>query len=212
MDARLLDLPQTGLVESIAESRTYGYLVTVELPDGRKPQCRPWFPGSALRADVFEIAVGDEALVIPIGGTMETAIPVALIGVVNGGDGKPPSDWNNSRRLIYGSAVEVRETAGADVEGAVLRPFLDDLSTFLAGLDGVGDAAAASTAPTGAGSVSGAVSTLNAADVATMNVLRSQLIQIGALATTLKTLVDQAKAGQGTSPHVSGVLRAQVGS
>lgn len=203
----ILEHPCTGIVREVKTHTTYRYIVRVELPDGRDPWCRLAFPGVGARGIFFQVSTGDEAEVLPCFGSFDS-MPIAFVGVVNGG-AAPPTDWSNDRTAIYGAHVEARAAQGKAVDGVVIRPFLDDLSTLLNSIKTMGTTIASTAVPTGAGTVAGAVSTLNASDVATLVAIHTALINLGTYANTLKVLVDTSKAGQGTVPHVSPILRGQ---
>lgn len=184
-----------GHVVAVESDDAWGVRVEVELADGRRIHAQPWFPGTGTRGGFFEVDEGDRCVCLPMEG--DTGDWIALVGGGNVRD-PVPSDWSNDKRALYGTTVEARRAVGKAVDGVVLRPFLDDLSTHL------GDVSEA-LAPVVASSVP-----VTLADViAVIALIKTAAIDLTAAAVALKADVDTSKAGAGTLPHCSPVLRGQ---
>lgn len=199
-----------GEIFALEDHPSFGKVVRVRLPDGREVDCRAMFVGAyGVNGTFRPLPDSGTALVFLPGGS--TASASAIVGIQTDG---VPSDYNGSKTVTYG-LEERRSAEGATVGGVVVRPFLDDLSTFLAslqsGMDSLSDslsAMAVSATPTTPPATPNPLGPL----FADLTAATATAAAIAAAAATLKAAVDTSKAGSGTAPHCSGVLRAQAGS
>lgn len=185
---------QRGIVKAMTTDDAWGVRLEVELADGRTVHAQPWFPGAGERGDFHEVAEGDRCLCVPMEG--DTYDWVALVGGGNVRD-PVPEGWGNAVRAIFGTRVEVRRAGGKGVQGVVLRPLLDDLSTLVEHVSAIVDALTTSAvvAQDGGAAYKAAITlALTGVDVSL---------------DAIKERVDTSKAGAGTLPHCSPVLRAQ---
>lgn len=185
---------QRGIVKAMTADDAWGVRLEVELADGRTVHAQPWFSGAGERGDYFEVAVGDRCLCIPMEG--DTYDWNALVGGGNVRD-PVPEGWDNAVRAIFGTRVEVRRAGGKDVEGVVLRSLLDDLSTLVEHVSAIVTALTTSSvvAQDGGAAYKAAITLA--------------LTGVDASLDAIKERVDTSKAGAGTLPHCSPVLRAQ---
>ena len=183
-----------GEIFALEDHPSFGKVVRVRLPDGREVDCRAMFVGAyGVNGTFRPLPDSGTALVFLPGGS--TASASAIVGIQTDG---VPSDYNGSKTVTYG-LEERRAAEGATVDGVIVRPFLDDLSAFLGAIY----------------TLAGIVNLLPAAagpDATTINGLKTAILSLNTAASTLKVSVDTSKAGSGTAPHCSGVLRAQAGS
>lgn len=186
-----------GIVTAVEEDDAWGRRLSVELDDGRTVHAQPWYLGTGARGVFPDIKAGDVCLAIPVNGNARDWI--ALVGGCFESSSPPNEVRNSTATLLYGPAVEARSAGGEQVQGVVVRQFLNDLSAT------VGDAidaltpVATSTPPTDVASLIAFCGKVTAAAVA-VNVALS----------TLKTKLDQATAaqsGKGGAPFCSPVLR-----
>lgn len=189
---------QRGIVKAMTTDDAWGVRLEVELADGRTIHAQPWFPGAGERGDYFEVAEGDRCLCIPMEG--DTYDWNALVGGGNVRD-PVPEGWDNAVRAIFGTRVEVRRAGGKDVEGVVLRPLLDDLHEVLTALQAVVEGLTAT--PTGTAAQNATI--LGAMQLAA----EAPIVGLAARLTATIDRLDDSRAGAGTVPHCSPVLRAQ---
>ena len=186
--------PQRGVVTAVESDDAWCIRLTVQLADGRTVHAQPWFPGAGPRGDYYEVDTGDVALCIPMEGS-----PSDWIALVGGSNTKtpPPGAATNSVRAVFGTRVELRAGATSAVEGVLLRPLLDDLSTLIAHVGAIVTALTTSAvvAQDGGAAYKAAITLA--------------LTGVDASLDAIKTRVDQSKAGAGTAPHCSPVVRAQ---
>lgn len=187
--------PQRGVVTAVESDDAWGVRVEFQLADGRTIHAQPWFPGAGPRGDYYEIATDDVALCIPLEGS-----PSDWYALVGGSNTKtpPPAAATNEVRAIFGTRVELRAGESSQVDGVVVRPFLDDLSTFLNDLT-------TALAPVVGSSVPVALPDV----IAVIALIKTAAIDLTAAAVAFKADVDASKAGAGTVPHCSPVVRAQ---
>lgn len=191
-----------GEVVRMREDRTYGWVAEVELLHGinRRTDARIVFP-SGMYAPV---AAGDRVLVQFLDGRADQAICTPQVAM--GGGSKPPAEWVSDQeraRLLYG-LTEVRGAGGDDVEGVVTRALLDDLYDLVLALQ------ALTTALTG--SAPGTAVNNAAILTAVQTAIQLPLVGIDAKLSAVLSALGQSKAGQGTGPHCSDMLRAKAGS
>lgn len=203
---RLGEPPTIGEVVDVRQDRTYGWVAEVQLLHGadRRTDARLVFPSDAYAP----IAKGDRVLVHFLDGRADQAIATPQVAM--GGDAKPPTEWvsDQSRaRLLYG-LTEVRAAGGDDVEGVVTRALLDDLSDLVGALQ----ALTASITGLPPGLPPGTAAQNAAILTAMQTAIQLPLVGVDAKLSAVKSALDTAKAGQGTGPHCSTVLRAKAGS
>lgn len=200
-----------GVVFDREDDDTFGVILRVRAGE-REYDCRPCFVGAVgLQGRYDPVPDGAQVLVVLPNGSAQSAL--AIVGIPS--EASPvPSDYDGAKTVSYG-LVEHRAAEGATVGGVVVRPFLDDLSTFLAslqsGMDSLSDslgAMAASATPTTPPVIPNPLGPL----FADLTAATATAAAIATAAATLKAAVDTSKAGSGTAPHCSGVLRAQAGS
>lgn len=183
-----------GEIFALEDHPAFGKVVRVRLPDGREVDCRAMFIGAYGTNGTFRpLPDSGTALVFLPGGSAASAS--AIVGIQTDG---VPSDYNGSKTVTYG-LEEHRAAEGATSDGVIVRAFLDDLSAFLNAIN----------------TLAGIVNLLPAAagpDATTINGLKTAILSLSTAAATLKVAVDTSRAGNGTAPHCSGVLRAQAGS
>lgn len=189
---------QRGIVKAMTTDDAWGVRLEVELADGRTVHAQPWFPGAGERGDFHEVAEGDRCVCIPMEG--DTYDWVALVGGGNVRD-PVPEGWDNAVRAIFGTRVEVRRAGGKEVQGVVLRPLLDDLHEVLTALQALVTALTASVPGTAVQNAAILTAMQTAVNVPTVGLAARLTATIADLATS--------KAGAGTLPHCSPVLRAQ---
>lgn len=190
--------PQRGVVTAVESDDAWGVRVELQLADGRTIHAQPWFPGAGPRGDYYEIVTGDVALCIPLEGS-----PSDWYALVGGSNTKtpPPAAATNDVRAIFGTRVELRAGASAQVEGVVLRPLLDDLHEVLTALQAVVDGLTATPPGTAA---------QNATILGAMQLAaEAPIVGLAARLTATIDRLDDSRAGAGTVPHCSPVVRAQ---
>ncbi len=190
--------PQRGVVTTVESDDAWGVRVELQIADGRTIHAQPWFPGAGPRGDYYEIATGDVALCIPLEGS-----PSDWYALVGGSNTKtpPPAAATNEVRAIFGTRVEMRAGASAAVEGVVLRPLLDDLHEVLTALQAVVDGLTATPPGTAA---------QNATILGAMQLAaEAPIVGLAARLTATIDRLDDSRAGAGTIPHCSPVVRAQ---
>jgi len=192
--------PQRGVVTAVESDDAWGVRLTIQLADGRTVHAQPWFPGAGPRGDYYEVDRGDVAVCLPMEGS-----PSDWIALVGGANAKtpPPGAATNDVRAIFGTRVELRAGATAQVEGVVLRPLLDDLHEVLTALQSVVTALTNPLTPPG-------TAVQNAAILTAMQT-EANVPVTGLSARLVATIADLAtsKAGAGAAPHCSPVVRAQ---
>jgi hypothetical protein len=192
--------PQRGVVTAVESDDAWCVRLTVQLADGRTVHAQPWFPGAGPRGDYYEVDTGDVAVCLPMEGS-----PSDWIALVGGSNTKtpPPGAATNGVRAIFGTRVVLRPGAESAVEGIVLRPLLDDLHEVLTALQALVTALTNPLTPPGTAVQNAAILTAmrTAADLPTVGLAARLTATIADLATS--------KAGAGTAPHCSPVVRAQ---
>ncbi len=211
----------SGLVRSVDDHDDWGLVISVELTDGRTVEARPSHVGLGDGSGIYvPFEVDDEVLLVFDAGEVNNAVVLASKPVSR--PQRPESEYDNDRiRITHPEAVEVRGVGDDEVHGVVVRTFLDDLSDHLQDLIDIGNEASGTASASGSGTITGSAnltsgavtgsSALNAGTVSTINTLRSLLIDLGATAQALRTLVEQsrnAEGGTGGAPHCSPILRA----
>ena len=184
-----------GVVFDREDDDTFGVILRVRAGE-REYDCRPCFVGAVgLQGRYDPVPDGAQVLVVLPNGSAQSAL--AIVGIPS--EASPvPSDYDGSKTVSYG-LVEHRADAGATVDGVLLRPLLDDLSTFLGAINTLANTVALLPAATGV-------------DATVVNGLKTAIGSLSTAASNLKTPIDTSKAGSGTAPHCSGVWRAQAGS
>jgi hypothetical protein len=184
-----------GEIFALEDHPSFGKVVRVRLPDGREVDCRAMFAGAYGTNGTFRpLPDSGTALVFLPGGS--TASASAIVGIQTDG---VPSDYNGSKTVTYG-LEERRATEGATSDGVLVRALLDDLATLVQAVQGLLTAITGTViVPNDGGAAIKAAVSLAATTSLTAN-----------LATVLTNL-NTSKAGSGTAPHCSGVLRAQAG-
>ena len=186
---------EAGTIVSTEDHDAWGYMILARTPDGLDRECRPCFPGVVdAEAGTYppRPADGTEVLILrPLGSSMAC---VALLGLPSSA-AKPPAEAAGSITAHYGG-FEVREAGGDAVEGVLLRPLLDELSTLTGHVKAIVDALTNSTTTAQDGGAA-----YKAAIVLALTGVSTSLESI-------KTTIDNSKAGQGEGPLCSPLLRS----
>lgn len=192
--------PSDGIVSEIREHPAWGHVLFVDVP-GRGPvECQPAYLGcggseAAPRGRFQGWQVGDHAIIMYLNGDSSAAVALPFAPA---NQGQPvPSGWDAeaaTRDNVVGR-LEVRpqSTPGATVYPVVVKPFLDDLSTFLDALK---------AAMTTIGNLE-----FVSADAVALNAMALAATQLAASAESLKCKVDTSRTNA-NNPHLSGALQA----
>ncbi len=184
-----------GEIFALEDHDAFGKIVRVRLPDGREVDCRAMFVGAYGTNGTFRpLPDSGTALVFLPGGA--TASASAIVGIQTNG---VPSDYDGSKTVAYG-LEEHRATEGATSDGVLVRALLDDLATLVQAVQGLLTA------------ITGTVIVPNDGGAAIKAAVSAAAI--GGLTANLATVLanlNTSKAGNGTAPHCSGILRAQAG-
>jgi len=149
LQSRLQDLvadgrtwAELGIVTAVQADDAVGYLLVVELPDGRAVEARlvALSCGGSGAGVWVPVSVGAEVVILYPRGDRHAA--VALPGPTSS-PAKPPTGWANDKvEVVHEGGIEVRTAEGADVQRVVLEEILADLQTALTevqvGLAGLG--------------------------------------------------------------------------
>ena len=183
-----------GEIFGLEDHPSFGKVVRVRLPDGREPDCRALFVGAYGTNGTFRpLPDSGTALVFLPGGS--TASASAIVGIQTDG---VPSDYNGSKTVTYG-LEERRATEGATSDGVLVRALLDDLVTVVQAVQAL------------VTSINGATPVPNDGGAAIKAAVVAATTGMATSLATVLTNLNTSKAGSGTAPHCSGVLRAQAG-
>ena len=188
-----------GEIFALEDHPSFGKVVRVRLPDGREVDCRAMFVGAyGVNGTFRPLPDSGTALVFLPGGS--TASASAIVGIQTDG---VPSDYDGSKTVAYG-LEEHRAAEGATSDGVLVRPLLDDLVKLTVAVQDLLTAiTTAIIVPNDGGAAIQAKVALAAGTPDT---------GITAALAAVKSNLDTSKAGNGTAPHCSGILRAQAGS
>lgn len=189
-----------GEIFGLEDHPSFGKVVRVRLPDGREVDCRAMFVGAyGVNGTFRPLPDSGTALVFLPGGS--TASASAIVGIQTDG---VPSDYNGSKTVTYG-LEERRATEGATSDGVLVRALLDDLSALVGAMQAMLAVLTNPLTPPG-------TAAQNAAILGALRTLADfPLTGTKALIDPIKVNIDTSKAGSGTAPHCSGILRAQAG-
>lgn len=176
----------------------FGAVLRVETVDGRRLDCQPWYPGAIGEQGGYD-PIPDGAAVLVFLPNGDPSGAVCVSGFPTSGS-QCPSDVGTSSSERYG-LLRHHATAGDTVEGVVLRPLLDDLRAALADLRAVMVALTNPATPPGTAAQNAAI----------LTAMRTAAATIVANLDTLNANLDTSRAGSGTAPYCSGVLRAHAG-
>jgi len=183
-----------GEIFGLEDHPSFGKVVRVRLPDGREVDCRALFVGAYGTNGTFRpLPDSGTALVFLPGGS--TASASAIVGIQTDG---VPSDYNGSKTVTYG-LEEHRATEGATSDGVLVRALLDDLVTVVQAVQAL------------VTSINGATPVPNDGGAAIKAAVVAATTGMATSLATVLTNLNTSKAGSGTAPHCSGVLRAQAG-
>lgn len=178
-----------------------GYMLTVDLTDGRPVEARAVHPSPGSGRGMFwRVSVGTEVMVLldhgQPGGAMAWPSPAGPAQDL-------PSDVADDDVLyLYDTHVEVRSAEGQGVDGVVLRSLLDDLVGMTTDLAAVMVALTDPLTPPG-------TALQNAAILTAMRTAGATIVEKLA---TLNGRLNTSRAGQGVAPYCSPVLRATDGT
>ena len=200
--------PTTGIVKEIREHAEWGHVLFVDVPNRGAVECQPAYLGcggsdSAPRGRFQRWEVGDQALVMFIDGESSAAVALPF-GPAN--QGQPvPSGWDPDEatrdNVVKRLEVRPQATPGATVYPVVVKPFLDDLSTFLQAVQSAMSAIGTLTF------AAGAPRPLSPQDITSLTAITTAASQLATAAGNLKCKVDTSVTNA-NNPHLSGALQA----
>ena len=204
--------PSDGIVSEIREHPEWGHVLFVDVP-GRGPvECQPAYLGcggsnTAPRGRFQGWQVGDHAIIMYLNGDSSAAVALPF-GPAN--QGQPvPSGWNADEatrdNVVKRLEVRPQSTPTATTYPVVVKPFLDDLSTFLQALQ------AAMTTIGSQTFAAGAPRPLSPTDISSLTAITGAASQLATAAGNLKCLVDASRTNA-NNPHLSGALQASYAS
>ena len=203
-DGQMAPIPQHGVflgeVFGLEDDPAFGVVARVRLSDAREVDARAVFVGArGLQGRYDPMPDSGTAIVFMPEGSAASA--VAIVGIQTSG---APSDYNGSKTVAYG-LEEHRATEGATVGGVLVRALLDDLSALVGAMQAMLTTLTNPLTPPG-------TATQNAAILTALRTL-ADFPETGtkAVIDPIKVNLDTSKAGSGTAPHCSGILRAQAG-
>ena len=191
-----------GVVFDREDDDTFGVILRVRAGE-REYDCRPCFVGAVgLQGRYDPVPDGAQVLVVLPSGSAQSAL--AIVGIPS--EASPvPSDYDGAKTVSYG-LVEHRATEGATSDGVLVRALLDDLSALVGAMQAMLTTLTNPLTPPG-------TAAQNAAILGALRTLADfPVTGTKAVIDPIKVNLDTSKAGSGTAPHCSGVLRAQAGS
>lgn len=203
--------PANGLRSALRDNREWvttgivtardGYMLTVDLTDGRPVEARAVHPSPGSGRGLFwRVTVGTEVAVLLDHGQPGGAM--AWPSVASPAQDLPSDVADDDVLYLYDSHIEVRSAEGQGVDGVVLRAMLDDLVGVTTDLAAVMVALTNSLTPPGTAGQ-------NAAILGAMRTAGANIVEKLA---TLNGRLNTSRAGQGTAPYCSPVLRATDGT
>lgn len=185
-----------GIVEAVD-----GRVVQVRTPDGRLIPAAPLALVGGGKGVYHRYASGDDVVLLCDQGDPNGAVCLSSPRT-EGQDA--PGEVDHEGLYIYEDRVEVRAAEGDDVQGVVMRPVLDGLYSALGAVSDLLDVLAAPGTPPGSA----------AQNAALLTAVRTQIgLPAAGTAAVLSNVLndlDTSRAGQGTGPYCSDVLRAVV--
>lgn len=185
-----------GIVEAVD-----GRVVQVRVPDGRLIPAAPLALVGGGKGIYHRYATGDDVVLLCDQGDPNGAVCLASPRTA-GQDA--PDEVDHEGLYIYEDRVEVRSAEGDDVQGVVMRPVLDGLYSALGAVSDLIDVLASPETPPGTAAQNAALLTAVRAQIG--------LPAVGTAAVLSNVLndLDTSRAGQGTGPYCSDMLRAVV--
>ena len=191
-----------GVVFDREDDDTFGVILRVRAGE-REYDCRPCFVGAVgLQGRYDPVPDGAQVLVVLPNGSAQSAL--AIVGIPS--EASPvPADYDGAKTVSYG-LEERRATEGATSDGVLVRALLDDLSALVGAMQAMLTTLTNPLTPPG-------TAAQNAAILGALRTLADfPVTGTKAVIDPIKVNLDTSKAGNGTAPHCSGVLRAQAGS